>query len=103
MRARKEAGNVPWSARRAQPRRAGGRGGGWLAGSGGGTHAHEGLVSGWGSGELEAERPGRVGEPAVVRGAEVQRPGALGHEVEGVPFAGLGLGRSGIAGGELAV
>jgi hypothetical protein len=59
----------------------------------------------WGrsSGELEAERPGRVGEPAVVRGAEVQGPGALGDEVEDIAVASLGLGRSGIGGGELAV
>ena len=56
-----------------------------------------------GAGEFQAERAGRVGEPAVVRGAEVQRLGALGEQVEHFTVAALGLRRRSAGERELAV
>src|SRR5215472_15848897 len=51
------------------------------------AHSDERLVAGLVAGELEAECPRRVGEPAVVRGAEVQHAGALGQEAADLPVA----------------
>jgi hypothetical protein len=52
------------------------------------AHSSQGLVGGGGSGHLQAERAGGVGEPAVVRRGEVQYPGALAEQVEDVLVAG---------------
>ena len=76
---------------------------GGLRAAGGVTHADEGLVGGRVAGEPEAEGPGRVGEPAVVRGAEVQDAGALGEQAEDLPVAALDLRRGGLGGIELGV
>ena len=63
-----------------------------LGAAGGVAHSGEGLVGGGGSGELEAEGAGGVGEPAVVRGAEVQGAGAPGQEAEDLAVAALDPG-----------
>ena len=55
------------------------------------THADHRAVRGRGAGEFQAERAGGVGEPAVVRGAEVQRLGAFGQQVEDVAVVALDL------------
>ena len=48
------------------------------------THPDQRTVRGRGAGELQTQRSARVGEPAVVRGAQVQGPGAFGQQVEHV-------------------
>jgi hypothetical protein len=53
------------------------------------TYPRQGPVGVWGAGEFEAERAGRVAEPAVVRGSQVQGAGAFGEQVEDFPVAGL--------------
>src|SRR5207344_2857947 len=53
------------------------------------AHSDKGLIAGLVAGEPEAKCPGRVGEPAVVRGAEVQHAGALGEEAADLPVAAL--------------
>ena len=55
------------------------------------THADHRSVRGRGAGEFQAERAGGVGEPAVVRGAEVQRLRAFGQQVEDVAVVALDL------------
>ena len=67
------------------------------------THAGQGPVGVRGAGELQTERPGRVGEPAVVGRAQVQCLGAFGDQVEYFPVTALGLRRFGLAAGEFAV
>ena len=52
------------------------------------AHSGQRLAGGGGSGHLQAERPGRVGEPAVVRRGEVQYLGALAEQVQDVLVAG---------------
>src|SRR6266542_4132476 len=68
------------------------------------TEACEWLTGVWGAGEFEAQRTGGVGEPAVVRDAQVQGSRALGQQVEHVPAGALDFrSRRGVAGVELAV
>ena len=52
-----------------------------------------GRSRGRGAGQLETERAGGVGEPAVVRGAQVQHLGAFGQQVEDVTLVALDLRR----------
>ncbi|MCX4906463.1 hypothetical protein [Streptomyces sp. NBC_00878] len=66
---------------------------GGLRAAGGVTHPDERAVGGGGAGEFEAERAGRVGEPAVVRGTEMEGLGPLGQQVEHVAVTALGLRR----------
>ncbi|MFD9220722.1 hypothetical protein ACFWDI_12085 [Streptomyces sp. NPDC060064] len=65
---------------------------GGLRATGGVTHPDQGTVGCRGAGQLEAECPGRVGEPAVVRGPEVKDLGAFGQQVEDVTVTALRLG-----------
>src|SRR5271166_1249327 len=52
------------------------------------AHSCQRLVGGWRAGELEAERFGRIGEPAVVRRLDVQGGGALFQQQLDVPVGG---------------
>lgn len=67
------------------------------------TQAGEGFVRGRGAGEFQAERAGRVDEPAVVRDAEVQRPGSFREQVAHVPVAVEDPGGGRGVGGEFGV
>ena len=75
---------------------------GGLRAAGGVTQPGQRLVRVRGSGEPQAQRFGRVGEPAVVRGREVQGTGSFGQQVEDLAVAAhhgrAGGGRSGEAG-----
>jgi hypothetical protein len=67
------------------------------------AHSGQRLVGGGGAGQPEAQRAGRVGEPAVVRGPEVQHVGASAEQVEDVLVAGDHVGGGRGVGGEVAV
>jgi hypothetical protein len=60
-------------------------------------------LGGLGAGEFEAQRLGRVGEPAVVRDAQVEHSSALGEQVVHLLVAVQDGGRGGGLGLELAV
>ena len=74
-----------------------------LRAAGGVTHPDQRPVAGGGAGQLEAECPGGVGEPAVVRRAEVEDLGAFGQQIEHIAVVALDLRRRGRRGGELLV
>ena len=67
------------------------------------THAGQWPVGGRGAGEFEAERPGGIGEPAVVRGAQVQGAGAFGQQVEDVAVVGWIFGAAGSVASRLSM
>ena len=58
------------------------------------THPGERLAGVGGSGEFQAQGPGGIGEPAVVRGAQVEGAGAFGEQVEDCPGRCAALWRS---------
>ena len=67
------------------------------------AHPDQGLAGAGGAREFQAQCPGGVGEPAVVRQAQVQRSGALAEQVEHPLVAGEHVRRGASVIGEVTV